>query len=119
MGYPQQTVVVYTDSQVAMAWCTPRRALSKKNKHLDRQTWYCKEKVAEKLITLRHIPSAQQQADLLTKNLPRATHEKLSAMLLNVTMAPTPEKPTIDATRALVSSTSPLPHHDRTVSSKL
>ena len=83
MGHPQPTspgTLLYSDSEVAIAWNkTP--SLSKKNKHLDRQAWFCREHIANGNIHIEHMPSKQMIADIQTKNLPRETHTQLCALL--------------------------------------
>ena len=84
MGHPQPPTEVFSDSEVSIAWNQPKKALSKRNKHLARQDWYCKEQVELGAIKLTHCSSADQIADIATKNLPRVTHEKLCKHLFDM-----------------------------------
>ena len=46
-------------------------ALHNRSKHFDTDWHYIREQVALGLIETRHVPSAQQVADIFTKSLPR------------------------------------------------
>ena len=85
MGHPQPShpgTLLHSDSEVAIAW-NKNPSLSKKNKHLNRQAWFCREQIAAGLIEIKHQPSKQMVADIQTKNLPRETHTTLCKMLFN------------------------------------
>ena len=85
-GYPPLApVTVWEDNTTTIKWCRKDGpSLSQKNKHIDRQYFYCQGLQSEKppVITMIHVPSADQLADLLTKNLARDIHSRLCARLL-------------------------------------
>ena len=79
--YYQKTVPFYTDSQVVVKMIE-KGHLSNATKHLRISFHEIKEKVDEGTISLIHIPGTENPADLLTKPLPRETHEKHMNVIL-------------------------------------
>ena len=54
-------------------------------KHIDVRHHYIRERVQEGSIKMKHIPSSENLADILTKPLPRIIHQCLvHGLLLNV-----------------------------------
>ena len=88
MGYPQPATEIKSDSEVAITWNQADRALTARNKHLDRQVWFCKENVAAGKVFLTYEPTATQIADIATKNVPRTTHERLCKLLFETEKPP-------------------------------
>lgn len=74
VGLPQEfpfTILTDNSSAIALATSTKSHARAK---HIDIRYHYIREKVP-KFIDLRHVPSADNHADILTKPLPRDTHQ--------------------------------------------
>ena len=77
----QKSVKIFTDSQVVVKMLE-RGTLSNATKHL--RLAYCeiKEAIDEHNIEISHIAGAENPADLLTKALPKTTHEYHTQALL-------------------------------------
>ena len=58
------------------------KIISARNKHLELKMHYVRERVDAGDIVLKYICTAEQKADLLTKNLPRPTFERIRRLLL-------------------------------------
>lgn len=54
---------------------------SKRSKHFRVREFWIHEKVKDKTFVIRHCPTTEMVADLMTKPLPRATFEKLRTMM--------------------------------------
>jgi len=80
--YYQKTIPIYTDSQVAIKMIE-KGHLSNATKHLRISFNEIKEKVDDKEISLFHIPGTENPSDILTKPLPRVTHNKHMDTVLN------------------------------------
>ena len=80
--YYQKTIPIYTDSQVVIKMIE-KGHLSNATKHLRISFNEIKEKVDDKEISLFHIPGAENPSDILTKPLPRVTHNKHMDTVLN------------------------------------
>ena len=52
-----------------------------KSKHIDMRHKFVREKVEDNTVTLSHVPSAENMADLLTKSLPAETFNRLRDLL--------------------------------------
>ena len=52
-----------------------------RSKHIDMRHHFIREKVADKTISLEHVPSVGNLADLLTKGLPTETFTQLCDLL--------------------------------------
>ena len=89
-GYPPVVpVVMHEDNTTAIKWSLPEFSLSDKNKHVDRQHFYVQQLQTQKppLLHMVHCPTDLQRADLLTKNLGRAVHNRLCDMIFVDTKA--------------------------------
>ena len=83
-GYPPvDPVVMHEDNTTAIKWSLPEFSLSDKNKHVDRQFFYVQQLQTQTppLLNMVHCPTDLQRADLLTKNLGRAIHNRLCEMI--------------------------------------
>ena len=82
MGYPSAgPTEMFTDSEVAVRWLEPYRAITKKNKHVDRQQFYTQQAQEAGTVTLEHCPGADNCADVGTKNSVRAVVERMNRVL--------------------------------------
>ena len=83
-GFPQAPIPIFEDNTTAICW---NRAdgpfLSDKNKHICRQYFFVSELQSgdRPVARMVHIPTHLQKADLLTKNLTRAIHQRLCDMI--------------------------------------
>lgn len=73
-------VPILNDNQGAIA-LSKNPVHHKRSKHIALRHHFLREKVEDKSITLDHVPSAENIADLLTKSLPGPTFEKLRHLL--------------------------------------
>jgi hypothetical protein len=69
------TVLIRTDNQGALD-LAKNPEFHDKTKHIDIQQHWIREVLASKKITLQHVPTTEQVADIFTKPLPRVTFEK-------------------------------------------
>ena len=60
---------LFCDNSVAISFCRNTRSTSR-SKHIDVKYYFVKEKVAEFLILVEHIPTTSMLTDPLTKSLP-------------------------------------------------
>ncbi len=83
VGFIQNTVKMYEDNigamKLAESWESTRRT-----KHIDIRFHNIREMIENEEITLKHIKSKDQPADILTKNLPVTTFEKHKRFLMNL-----------------------------------
>ena len=90
-GYPPIVpVTMHEDNTTAIKWSLPDGpSLSDKNKHVDRQYFYVQQLQTQTppLLNMVHCPTELQRADLLTKNLGRAVHNRLCDMIFVDTAA--------------------------------
>ncbi|KAG5371918.1 Retrovirus-related Pol polyprotein from transposon TNT 1-94 [Yarrowia sp. C11] len=76
LGIPEsQPLVIYTDNQAALQIST-HPAFYPRTKHIARRFHYTREEVERKTIDVQYISTEQQLADILTKALNDADHEK-------------------------------------------
>ena len=73
-------VPLLSDNQGAIA-LSKNPVHHKHSKHIALRHHFLREKVEDKSITLDHVPSAENIADLLTKSLPGPTFEQLQQLL--------------------------------------
>ena len=81
MGFYQRTIPFYSDSQVAIDM-VKRGHLSTATKHLRISYFTVLEATRAGDISLHHVPGEDNVSDILTKSLPRTTHEKHTDGLL-------------------------------------
>lgn len=82
-----QATVIHEDNQACIKMAT-NNMVSARNKHLELKMHYVREQIQQGLIKLCYIPSRNQLADALTKNLPRIAYEQFRCAMLN----PKPKK---------------------------
>lgn len=75
-------VAIGVDNQAAMAWAK-REGINRRGKHIDVAYADIKDRVQSGFAALHYVQSAENRADILTKALVRATHERLCARLLH------------------------------------
>ena len=80
LGYPQLTSIIYSDNSGSMA-LTKDPSLHAHSKHIDVQFHYTREHVEAKDISFCYVPTADMLANIMTKALPHAKHEKFTTML--------------------------------------
>src|SRR5579862_2411893 len=73
-------IPLYTDSTSALDH-VKNNIKHARTKHIDIRHHYIRQAVDEKIISLHHIPAAQQAADILTKALPITKHEHALQLL--------------------------------------
>jgi transposase InsO family protein len=75
IGFPEEkATLIYEDNQSALA-IAENPCYHKRTKHFDIKHHYIRDQVQKGVITLQYLPTAQMTADILTKALPRQTHE--------------------------------------------
>ena len=82
LGCYQDCVTIQTDSQVAVSMIK-RGYVSEATKHLAIAFHTIKERVDSGAIKVIHVPGTENTSDILTKSLPRITHEKHTNAMLN------------------------------------
>lgn len=76
----ESPIVVLCDNQSAIA-IAKNPVHYDRTKHVEIDRHFISEKIENKIITLKHIPSRQQAADILTKALHRLNFRELSSKL--------------------------------------
>ncbi|CAN0087192.1 unnamed protein product, partial [Heterosigma akashiwo] len=77
LGMKHNTPVVLEDNTAVIALMHGPRAYKARTKHLIVAFNFCRQMVRSGIVVLRHVPSTDQLADLLTKPLTRACFERL------------------------------------------
>jgi hypothetical protein len=90
LGQPQPPTVFYEDNKACIHMAR-NRVVSGRNKHIQLKMWYLRERVENKEISLTHVSTHAQRADMLTKNLARPLFERFRSALL----APSTLKPEV------------------------
>jgi hypothetical protein len=80
-SYGGDAVTIWEDNQAVIAMSVSEK-VSRRSKHIDIRYHVTKEAVADNRVILRYIPTNEQVADLLTKNLGRTAFERLRDMLV-------------------------------------
>jgi len=76
LGFPQQNPTpMYCDNQGTVT-CSHDPQSHSRMKHIDIRAHFIRDCVNRQLIDIHHIPGIDNPSDLLTKPLPRATHNK-------------------------------------------
>ena len=73
-------IEVKTDAQGAMDLATNAR-FSQKTKHINIRHYFIRDHINTKEIDLKHVPTGEMTADILTKPLPRPAFELLRSKL--------------------------------------
>ena len=81
LGMKHNTPVVLEDNTAVIALMHGPRAYKARTKHLIVAFNFCRQMVRSGIVVLRHVPSTDQLADLLTKPLTRACFERLRSLL--------------------------------------
>jgi hypothetical protein len=66
---------MYEDNQ-ACIYILNTEGRSERTKHIEVKWFYCRDLVTEGIIVIKKIHTSEQTADVMTKSLPRATHEQ-------------------------------------------
>ena len=76
LGLKQETVVLMNDNQATLRMIENKKYESRKAKHIEIKHHFIREKVAEGVVSVEHIATTEQPADMLTKRLPPQSLEK-------------------------------------------
>jgi hypothetical protein len=80
LGLGKDPLPILNDNMGAIA-LAKNPVSHEKSKHIGMRRHFLREKVDEKIVSLEHVRSAENLADLLTKALPRDTFDKLRDLL--------------------------------------
>lgn len=80
LGLGDQALQLVNDNAGAIA-LSKNPVNHEKSKHIDMRHHFIHEKVEDKTVSLAHVPSAENIADLLTKALPTELFTKLCHLL--------------------------------------
>ena len=80
LGQKQRTTTIHGDNLGSIA-LTKDPTFHARSKHIDIQFHYTRERVNEKDMFFKYIPTAAMPADIMTKALPCPKHEKFTALL--------------------------------------
>ena len=80
ISIPIGLIEVKTDAQGAMDLATNAR-FSQKTKHIDIRHYFIRDHINTKEIDLKHVPTREITANILTKPLPRPAFELLRSKL--------------------------------------
>lgn len=80
LGLGDQALQLVNDNAGAIA-LSKNPVNHEKSKHIDMRHHFIREKVEDKTVSLAHVPSAENIADLLTKALPTELFTKLCHLL--------------------------------------
>jgi hypothetical protein len=73
--------VLNTDNQAAIKIAT-NESVNPRSKHIDIKYHFIKDEIKKGTVSIRWIPTEDQEADILTKALPRLIFERLRRKLL-------------------------------------
>ena len=80
LSHRQSTMTIHSNNAGSIA-LTKDATFHACSKHIDVQFHYTRERVDEKDITFRYLPTNDMPADIMTKALPRTKHEKFTMLL--------------------------------------
>ena len=82
-GFPQtEPAILFTDSATAIRFLSETGAVpNRQTRHLRWRYQYIKDAIANNIIQLKHVPTELNCADVLTKALPPALHQRHVANL--------------------------------------
>ena len=81
MNMPSSPVTVLEDNQACIRMIE-NPVVSARNRHFAMRMWWLRQQAEDSTITLRHVPSRQQLADIFTKVLPAPTFTVLRDALM-------------------------------------
>ena len=76
IGYPQPRPGILWNDNAGAVLLSKNTKHNARVKHIDIRYHYIRERISDGDIDVRHIPSTENLADMLTKPLSRVTHEK-------------------------------------------
>jgi hypothetical protein len=82
LGIQVETPIVFQDNTSTMSLATGGRPASNASKHINVRYFSVKEYLDDGLLLLRHMPTTEMIADLLTKPLVGALYSKLTDLIL-------------------------------------
>ena len=77
-----EATTVHEDNQACIAMIA-NNIVSGRNKHMELKMHYVRERVQAGDVKIEYVKTSEQRADILTKNLPRPTFERLRDLLLD------------------------------------
>lgn len=83
LGVPYDTPVVFTDSKAAMDW-SKNACHHQRSKHVALKYFFVRDTVRDKLVKIQYVKTADNQADMLTKNVSSNIFAKLKPRLMGV-----------------------------------
>jgi histone deacetylase 1/2 len=83
IGFPQTSATTMFEDNAACIKMSSNIGVSGRNKHLEVKMHFVRDLVAKNVVKLLKIGTADQRADIFTKNLPRPSFEKHRASLLD------------------------------------
>ena len=80
LGHEQPTTTIHSNNAGSIA-LTKDATFHAHSKHIDMQFYYTQEQVDRKDIIFKYLPTSDMPADIMTKALPCAKHEKFMKLL--------------------------------------
>ena len=80
LGHKQATTTIHSDNAGSIM-LTKDPIFHARSKHIDVQFHYTRERVDEKDVTFKYLPTDDMPADIMTKALHHPKHEKFAALL--------------------------------------
>jgi hypothetical protein len=81
-GIIAEKKIIYQDNLSTIQLLKNKKSSSQRTAHINTKYFFLREKIEAKEIDIRHMPSAQMTADILTKSLQGRTYHHLSNMIL-------------------------------------
>ena len=89
-GEAMTPVTVLEDNEACIRMIN-NPVVSARNRHFAMRMWWLRQQAEDGTLTLRHVPSRRQLADIFTKVLPAPTFRALRDTLLMHAPLPTPQ----------------------------